>query len=113
MIDRAAADAALSRLEVDAVGLDAADRRYLVCLAEHYGGGPVGVETLAAALAEERDTIEDVIEPFLLQSGFIQRTPRGRMLAASGWRHVGREPPADTLRQLELLARAGEGARDE
>ncbi|MBL8838263.1 MAG: Holliday junction branch migration DNA helicase RuvB [Alphaproteobacteria bacterium] len=113
VIDRAAADAALSRLEVDAVGLDAADRRYLACLAEHYGGGPVGVETLAAALAEERDTIEDVIEPFLLQSGFIQRTPRGRMLATAGWRHVGREPPADMIRQLELLARTGEGLRDE
>ena len=113
VIDRAAADAALSRLEVDAVGLDAMDRRYLACLAEHYGGGPVGVETLAAALAEERDTIEDVIEPFLLQSGFIQRTPRGRMLAVAGWRHVGHEPPAESLRQLELLARAGEGGRDE
>jgi Holliday junction DNA helicase RuvB len=107
VIDRAAADAALTRLEVDAAGLDAMDRRYLGCIAEHYAGGPVGVETLAAALAEERDTIEDVIEPFLLQQGFIQRTPRGRMLAAGGWRHVGREPPAETMRQLELLAREG------
>ena len=105
VIDRAAADAALTRLEVDAAGLDAMDRRYLGCIAEHYAGGPVGVETLAAALAEERDTIEDVIEPFLLQQGFIQRTPRGRMLAAAGWRHVGREPPTETMRQLELLAR--------
>jgi Holliday junction DNA helicase RuvB len=109
VIDRAAADAALTRLEVDAAGLDAMDRRYLGCIAEHYGGGPVGVETLAAALAEERDTIEDVIEPYLLQQGFIQRTPRGRMLAAAGWRHVGREPPAETMRQLELLARETPG----
>jgi Holliday junction DNA helicase RuvB len=109
VIDRAAADAALTRLEVDAAGLDAMDRRYLGCIAEHYAGGPVGVETLAAALAEERDTIEDVIEPFLLQQGFIQRTPRGRMLAAAGWRHVGREAPPESMRQLELLAREAPG----
>ncbi|MGQ0665392.1 MAG: Holliday junction branch migration DNA helicase RuvB [Pseudomonadota bacterium] len=108
-IDRAAADAALTRLEVDAAGLDAMDRRFLRCLAENYRGGPVGADTLAAALAEERDTIEDVIEPFLLQEGFLQRTPRGRMLAERGWRHLGLPPPEGP--QLELLVGArGAGA---
>ena len=71
------------------IGLDGADRRYLRLLAEHYGGGPVGVETIAAALSEARDAIEEVIEPYLLQQGLIQRTPRGRMLAARAWRHLG------------------------
>ena len=88
-VDRAAADAALRRLEVDQRGLDALDRRYLRCIAEFYGGGPVGVETLAAALAEERDTIEDVIEPYLIQQGLLQRTPRGRALADLAYRHLG------------------------
>ncbi|MCZ8133858.1 MAG: Holliday junction branch migration DNA helicase RuvB, partial [Rhodobacteraceae bacterium] len=78
---------------VDHLGLDGADRRYLSLLAENYGGGPVGVETIAAALSEARDAIEEVIEPFLLQQGLIQRTPRGRMLAAKAWRHLGLEPP--------------------
>ncbi|HEX6978042.1 MAG TPA: Holliday junction branch migration DNA helicase RuvB [Alphaproteobacteria bacterium] len=109
-IDRAAADAALTRLEVDAAGLDAMDRRYLRCIIENYGGGPVGVETLAAALSEQRDTIEDVIEPYLLQIGLLQRTPRGRVLTERGWRHLGLEPPADSARQLELLARMGDEA---
>jgi Holliday junction DNA helicase RuvB len=107
-IDRKAADAALTRLEVDALGLDAMDRRYLRCIIDNYGGGPVGVETLAAALAEQRDTIEDVIEPYLLQVGLLMRTPRGRMLTDRGWRHLGMEPPADPQRQLELLARMTE-----
>ena len=92
-VDREAADAALGRLEVDGRGLDAADRRYLRCIAEFYGGGPVGVETLAAALAEERDTIEDVIEPYLIQQGFLQRTPRGRALAAHAWAYLGLPQP--------------------
>ena len=104
-IDRAAADAALTRLEVDAIGLDAMDRRYLRMIVDNYGGGPVGVETLSAALSEQRDTIEDVIEPYLLQVGLLQRTPRGRMLTERGWRHLGIEPPADSVRQLELLTR--------
>ncbi|WP_051212862.1 Holliday junction branch migration DNA helicase RuvB [Rubritepida flocculans] len=91
--DRALTDAALARLEVDARGLDAMDRRYLRRIAEHHGGGPVGVETLAAALAESRDTLEDVIEPFLIQEGFVLRTPRGRVLGEAGWRHLGLEPP--------------------
>jgi Holliday junction DNA helicase RuvB len=92
-ISRALADRALTRLGVDQLGLDGADRRYLALIAESYGGGPVGVETLSAALSEARDTIEEVIEPFLLQQGLIQRTPRGRMLAARAWRHLGLDAP--------------------
>lgn len=87
------ADMALTRLGVDGLGLDGADRRYLTLLAEHYGGGPVGVETIAAALSEARDAIEEVIEPFLLQQGLVQRTPRGRQLGAAAWRHLGLSPP--------------------
>ena len=87
------ADSSLTRLGVDHIGLDSADRRYLGLLAEHYGGGPVGVETIAAALSEARDAIEEVIEPYLLQQGLIMRTPRGRMLAARAWRHLGLEAP--------------------
>ncbi|MGR3514293.1 MAG: Holliday junction branch migration DNA helicase RuvB [Paracoccaceae bacterium] len=87
------ADNALTRLGVDGLGLDGADRRYLMLMAEHYQGGPVGVETLSAALSESRDAIEEVIEPYLLQQGLIQRTPRGRMLAARAWRHLGLEAP--------------------
>ncbi len=93
-VDRATADAALIRLEVDALGLDAMDRRYLRRMAEHHGGGPVGVETLAAALAEARDTLEDVVEPYLIQEGLMLRTSRGRMLGEPGWRHLGMKPPA-------------------
>jgi Holliday junction DNA helicase RuvB len=92
-LTRALADRALTRLGVDGLGLDGGDRRYLVLLAEHYGGGPVGVDTIAAALAEPRDAIEEVIEPYLLQQGLILRTPRGRMLGARAWRHLGLEPP--------------------
>ncbi len=87
------ADNALTRLGVDALGLDGADRRYLGLIAEHYQGGPVGVETLSAALSESRDAIEEVIEPYLLQQGLIQRTPRGRMLASRAWAHLGLQPP--------------------
>jgi Holliday junction DNA helicase RuvB len=104
-VDRAAADRALTRLEVDARGLDAMDRRYLRLIAERHGGGPVGVETLAAALAEARDSLEDVVEPYLIQEGFVLRTPRGRMLGEAGWRHLGLSPPAgvqpDLLRDSE------------
>jgi Holliday junction DNA helicase RuvB len=92
-LTRAIADRALTRLAVDDLGLDGADRRYLLLLAENYGGGPVGVETIAAALSESRDAIEEVIEPYLLQQGLIQRTPRGRMLAAKAWRHLGLAAP--------------------
>ncbi|MCB2097054.1 MAG: Holliday junction branch migration DNA helicase RuvB [Parvularculaceae bacterium] len=95
MIDRVVADRALKRLEIDALGLDPLDRRYLNLIAEHFGGGPVGVETIAASLAEARDAVEDVVEPFLLQCGLIQRTPRGRVLSASAFRHLGLEAPKD------------------
>jgi len=88
-IDTALADRALQRLDVDKQGLDMMDRRYLTCIAQKYAGGPVGADTLAAALSEERDTIEEVIEPYLLQQGYIQRTPRGRMLSALGFKHLG------------------------
>jgi Holliday junction DNA helicase RuvB len=92
-ITRDLADNALTRLGVDHLGLDGADRRYLRLIAESYGGGPVGIETLSAALSESRDALEEVIEPYLLQQGLIQRTPRGRMLAAAAWRHLGLEAP--------------------
>ncbi|HQT64638.1 MAG: Holliday junction branch migration DNA helicase RuvB [Acidocella sp. 20-57-95] len=97
------ADAALTKLDVDQQGLDAMDRRYLKRLAEHHGGGPVGVETLAAALAEARDTLEDVVEPYLIQEGFLVRTSRGRMLGDPGWRHLGLKPPQKSPSQGDLL----------
>jgi Holliday junction DNA helicase RuvB len=93
-IDAPVADQALSRLEIDALGLDAMDRRYLTMIADLYGGGPVGVETLAAGLSEPRDTLEDVVEPFLIQLGLIARTARGRALNGRGWTHIGITPPA-------------------
>lgn len=102
-IDIATADAALQRLEVDRLGLDAMDRRYLLRIAETYGGGPVGVETLVAALAEPRDALEDIIEPFLIQQGLVQRTPRGRMLLAGAYQHLGLAPPARPPSQFDLL----------
>ncbi len=92
-VNRARADDALLRLEVDALGLDSADRRYLAFIAEHYGGGPVGIETVAAGLSEQRDSLEETIEPFLLQLGFLARTPRGRLLTHGAYRHLGMEPP--------------------
>ncbi len=94
-VDRKVANEALSRLEVDSLGLDALDRRYLSMIAMNFGGGPVGIETIAAGLSEPRDAIEDIIEPYLIQKGFIQRTPRGRVLAANAWRHLGLEAPRD------------------
>ncbi|MGC2134853.1 MAG: Holliday junction branch migration DNA helicase RuvB, partial [Xanthobacteraceae bacterium] len=93
-IDRMVADKALAALEVDAVGLDAMDRRYLNTIANNYGGGPVGVETLAAALSEPRDAIEDIIEPYLIQCGLLQRTPRGRLITGHAFRHLGLPEPA-------------------
>ena len=94
------ADAALNRLEVDAMGLDAMDRRYLTMIADIYRGGPVGVETLAAGLSEPRDTIEEVIEPYLIQLGLVARTARGRCLNAGGWKHLGLTPPSDVQEGL-------------
>jgi Holliday junction DNA helicase RuvB len=91
-MSRADVHNALTRLDVDESGLDSMDRRYLKCITENYGGGPVGVDTISAALSEQRDMIEDVIEPYLLQQGFIQRTPRGRCISAKGYLHLGLEP---------------------
>jgi Holliday junction DNA helicase RuvB len=103
-VDAGAADAALVRLDVDHRGLDGLDRRYLRAIALSYGGGPVGVETMAAALGDERDVIEEVIEPFLIQEGFVQRTPRGRLLTALAFSHLDLPMPASLPAQLDLLA---------
>ena len=92
-LDAATADRALKRLEVDEIGLDSLDRRYLNALIHHFSGGPVGMDTMAAALAEARDALEDVVEPFLIQQGFIQRTPRGRVATARAWSHLGLDVP--------------------
>ncbi len=102
-VDRIVADAALHRLEVDRLGLDSMDRRYLRRIAEHHAGGPVGVETLAAALAEARDTLEDVVEPYLIQEGLILRTSRGRMLGEPGWKHLGLKVPRSNTPLLDML----------
>jgi Holliday junction DNA helicase RuvB len=102
-VDRTSADKALNRLEVDNLGLDAMDRRYLMMIADIYRGGPVGIETLAAGLSEARDTLEEVVEPFLIQSGLVARTARGRMLNAGAWKHLGLSPPAGLPQQLPLL----------
>ncbi|MGR3549957.1 Holliday junction branch migration DNA helicase RuvB [Pseudooceanicola sp.] len=102
-INRALADSSLTRLGVDHLGLDNADRRYLKMIGEDYQGGPVGIETLCAALSESRDAVEEVIEPYLLQQALIQRTPRGRMLAAKGWRHIGLAPPEPSAGQGRLF----------
>jgi Holliday junction DNA helicase RuvB len=104
-VDAAAADAALLRLEVDRCGLDGMDRRYLRCIAENYGGGPVGVETMAAALGDERDVIEEVVEPYLIQEGFMQRTSRGRVLTETAFRHLDLPMPVSLPAQLDLRAR--------
>ncbi|HCP18289.1 MAG: Holliday junction branch migration DNA helicase RuvB [Candidatus Puniceispirillum sp. TMED52] len=101
LVDQSIADQALLSLDVDASGLDAMDRRYLNGMAEHYGGGPVGVETLAAILAEQRDVLEEVIEPYLMQTGLIMRTPRGRCLSHAGWSYIGLTPPKGA--QLDLI----------
>jgi Holliday junction DNA helicase RuvB len=113
-IDRDIADAALDRLEVDHRGLDAMDRRYLSCIADHYGGGPVGIDTLAAALSEQRDTLEEVVEPFLLQQGLLMRTSRGRTLADHAFRHLGLPVPAPARQpalpeQLNLMVEDADG----
>lgn len=103
-INAGLADHALRRLDVDELGLDASDRRYLHFIAEHYGGGPVGIETIAAGLSEQRDSLEETIEPFLIQQGFIARTPRGRMLTHTAYQHLGMTMPASLQRgQFDLL----------
>jgi Holliday junction DNA helicase RuvB len=111
-IDRKLADRALLALEVDAAGLDAMDRRYLTTIAVNYGGGPVGVETIAAALSEPRDAIEEIIEPFLIQQGLVQRTPRGRLLTGHAFRHLGLAEPARDPAQFGLFGQ-GDDEKDE
>ncbi len=110
-VDAKAADAALRRLDIDERGLDSMDRRYLRNIAENYSGGPVGVETMAAALSEQRDVLEDVIEPYLIQQGLLQRTPRGRVLASAGYSYLGLDVPATLTSQFDLLA--GNGSVEE
>ena len=100
------ADSALRRMDVDERGLDAMDRRYMRCIADNYGGGPVGVETMAAALSEQRDVLEEVIEPYLIQQGLVQRTPRGRVLTRGGFSYLGLDMPRN-LEQLDLLGSDG------
>ena len=102
-VDAKLADDALRRLEVDEKGLDSLDRRYLSCIGQNYAGGPVGVETFAAALSEQRDALEEVIEPFLIQQGFLQRTSRGRALTTHGFCHLGMEVPKPESPQFELI----------
>ena len=103
-VSRKVADEALRRLDVDALGLDQLDRRYLTMIANNFGGGPVGVETISAGLSEPRDAIEDIIEPYLIQQGFIMRTPRGRVLTANAWKHLGLEAPRDlAIQQINLF----------
>jgi Holliday junction DNA helicase RuvB len=106
LVDAGVADRALAELEVDALGLDSLDRRYLLCIIDSYGGGPVGIETLSAALSEQRDTLEEVVEPYLLQQGLIQRTPRGRVLTRIAWRHMGRSLPRDLGAPDDLFGEA-------
>jgi|TARA_B100001079_G_scaffold52354_1_gene43187 Holliday junction DNA helicase RuvB len=101
VLNKKIADHALTRLGVDMLGLDGADRKYLRLIAEQYSGGPVGIETICAAISESRDALEEVIEPYLLQMGLIQRTPRGRMLAKNGWRHLGMRPPKSQVDMFE------------
>ena len=107
-IDANSADAALNRLEVDAKGLDAFDRRYLTLIAENFSGGPVGIETIAAALGEARDAIEEIVEPYLMQQGFVQRTPRGRILASAAYGHLGLKAPPQSPAQTGLFSDDGE-----
>jgi Holliday junction DNA helicase RuvB len=108
-IERKLADRALLALEVDGAGLDAMDRRYLGLIAANYGGGPVGVETIAAALSEPRDAIEEIIEPFLIQQGLVQRTPRGRLLTGHAFRHLGLVEPKRDPAQFGLFSGGEEG----
>jgi Holliday junction DNA helicase RuvB len=107
-IDRKVADRGLKALEVDACGLDAMDRRYLTTIAVNYGGGPVGIETIAAALSEPRDAIEEIIEPYLIQQGFIQRTPRGRLLTSHAFRHLGVAEPRRDSAQFGMFGQEDE-----
>jgi Holliday junction DNA helicase RuvB len=104
VVSREMADKALRLLDVDPIGLDLMDRKYLTMIAQSFGGGPVGIETIAAALSEPRDAIEEIIEPYLIQKGFVQRTPRGRILTPHAFRHLGLpEPTRETVAQFGLF----------
>jgi holliday junction DNA helicase RuvB len=107
-VTRAVADRALGLLDVDAIGLDQMDRKYLTTIAVSFGGGPVGIETIAAALSEPRDAIEEIIEPYLIQKGFVQRTPRGRVLTPHAFRHLGMPEPSRDAVQFRLFQGGGE-----
>ncbi|MBS0253502.1 MAG: Holliday junction branch migration DNA helicase RuvB, partial [Proteobacteria bacterium] len=109
VINAEVADRALTMLEVDGEGLDALDHRYLGCILKHYEGGPVGIETLAAALSEPRDALEEIVEPYLLQQGFIGRTPRGRVLTLKSYRHLGVNSPAKGASPELPIFEDGEG----
>jgi Holliday junction DNA helicase RuvB len=102
-ITREVADGALLRLEVDSMGFDSLDRRYMSTIAVSFGGGPVGIETIAAALSEPRDAIEEIVEPYLIQQGFVQRTPRGRMLTPHAFRHLGLAVPNSAIIEAPML----------
>jgi len=109
-VDAKIADAALLKLEVDKQGLDSMDRRYMRCIAENYGGGPAGIETISAALSEQRDVLEEVVEPYLIQCGLIIRTPRGRMISDAGYKYLGLPLPQGAKdRQMALMIDAPEG----
>jgi Holliday junction DNA helicase RuvB len=111
VVNATVADRALTMLEVDAEGLDALDHRYLTCIATNYEGGPVGIETLSAALSEPRDALEEIVEPFLLQQGFLSRTPRGRVLTLRAYKHLGLTGPArSSTPQIGLFDESGEDA---
>jgi len=107
------ADRALTQLEVDSAGLDSLDHRYLNCIAKNYDGGPVGIETISAALSEPRDALEEIVEPYLLQQGFVGRTPRGRVLTLRAYKHLGLSGPARTSAPQLALFEGGEDAEDE
>ena len=112
-IDVELADTALRALEVDSEGLDMLDHRYLGCIAHNYDGGPVGIETLAAALSEPRDALEEIVEPYLLQQGFIARTPRGRLLTLKAYRHLGLSGPARASVPEPTLFEEGDDVGDD
>jgi len=112
VVNAVVADRALKMLEVDAEGLDALDHRYLGCILHNYEGGPVGIETLAAALSEPRDALEEIVEPYLLQQGFIGRTPRGRVLTLKAWRHIGLPGPSRQAAELPLFDMTGSAVPD-
>ncbi len=109
MIDKAAADSGLTRLGVDELGLEPLDRRYLQLIIDHFAGGPVGIQNMSVSLGEEADTLEDVVEPFLIQSGLLKRTPRGREVTAGAWKHLGLEPPALSNGAPSSAAAPGQG----